>query len=97
MLANDCPNRRPRRLFLGLALGIPYLIAGCGDGGGDKPVPVDAVQVKKAQQYMAGYREQIIADNKAKAKAKATGKATGKAAEKATEKAAEKAAAEQSP
>jgi hypothetical protein len=32
------------------------------------------VQAKKAQEYMANYREQIIADNKAKAKAKAAGK-----------------------
>jgi hypothetical protein len=85
MLANDRPNLRPRRLFLGLALGIPYLIGGCGDTGSGTPAPVDATQAKKAQAYMAGYREQIIADNKAKAKAKAAGKTAQKTAEKAPE------------
>jgi hypothetical protein len=71
MQANDRPKRRHCCLFLALVLGFPYLIAGCGDGAGDKPAPINAEQGKKVQQYMAGYREQMIADNKAKAKAKA--------------------------
>jgi hypothetical protein len=69
------PKRRMGALFLPVvALMIPWPVAGCGDGGDAKPAPVDATQAKKAQQYMANYREQIIADNKAKAKAKAEGK-----------------------
>jgi hypothetical protein len=50
------------------------LVAGCGGGDTSKPAPVDEAQAKKAQAYMSNYREQIIADNKAKAKAKAAGK-----------------------
>jgi hypothetical protein len=57
-----------------LAVAMPCLVAGCGDGGDSKPAPVDAALAKKAREYMANYREQIIADNKAKAKAKAEGK-----------------------
>jgi hypothetical protein len=48
------------------------MLAGCGDGGsGSKTAPVDAVQAKKAQEYMKNYGEQMRAENKAKANAKA--------------------------
>jgi hypothetical protein len=58
-------------LLLVLALSIPCLVVGCGDGGGDKPVPVDTAQVKKVQEHFAGYRDQMVEANKAKAKAEA--------------------------
>jgi hypothetical protein len=74
MAVHDPRYRMGAHLLLVLALGIPGLVVGCGAGDSDKPAPVDAVQAKKAQAYMAGYRDQIIADNKAKAKAKAEGK-----------------------
>jgi hypothetical protein len=61
-------------LLLTFALGIPCLAVGCGGEDSSKPAPVDAAQAKKAQEYMANYRQQIIEDNKAKAKAKAAGK-----------------------
>ena len=53
-----------------LTLGLPCLVAGCGVWliVPSRP-PLTKAQVKKAQAYMANYREQIIADNKAKAKA----------------------------
>jgi hypothetical protein len=55
------------------------LVVGCGGGdSGSKPAPVDAEQGKKVQQYMAGYREQLIAEAKSQAKAKAEAKATAK-------------------
>jgi hypothetical protein len=57
-----------------LALGIPCLVVGCGGGDSSKPAPVDAAQAKKAQDYMANYRQQMIEAHKAKAKAKAAGK-----------------------
>jgi hypothetical protein len=75
MLANDRPKRGRCRLFLGLALVIPSLIAGCGDGGSDKPAPVEAAAAKKAQEYFGTYREQLIANSKAKGKAPAAAKA----------------------
>jgi hypothetical protein len=84
MSAHDPRCRLGTHLLLLVALGVPYLSLGCGAGGGDAPAPVNAAQEKKVQNYMTSYREQIIADNKAKAKA------GGKAAEKGTDKAAEK-------
>jgi hypothetical protein len=79
MAAGDPRCRMGAHLLLVLALGITCLVVGCGGGDdGSKPVPVDAALAKKAQEYMAGYREQIIADNKAKAKAKAEAKAEAK-------------------
>jgi hypothetical protein len=75
MAAGDPRCRMGAHFLLVLALCIPCLLVGCGGGdGGSKPAPVDAAQSKKVQQYMAGYRDQIIADNKAKAKAKAEAK-----------------------
>ena len=69
------PGRRMGAIILAvLALVLPCAVVGCGGAGGDSPAPVDSAQVKKAQSYMSNYREQIIADNKAKAKAKAEGK-----------------------
>ncbi len=47
------------------------LLAGCGGGDSSKPAPVDQAVMKKKQEYMANYREQMIAANKAQAKAKA--------------------------
>jgi hypothetical protein len=73
MAARD-PRRRLGTHRLGmLALGIPCLMVGCGEDR-SKPATVDAEQGKKVQQYMKNYREQIIADNKAKAEAKAAAK-----------------------
>ncbi len=74
MAAHDHTCRMGALLLLVLAVGIPCLVVGCGGGESDKPAPVDAEQGKKVQQYMAGYREQIVADNIAKAKAKAESK-----------------------
>ena len=74
-MADHNPRRRMGAyLLFMLALAMPCLVAGCGDGDGSKPAPVDAAQAKKAQQYMASYRDQMIAANKAKAEAKAAAK-----------------------
>jgi hypothetical protein len=79
MLANHPTSRRGSCLLLGLALGITYLIAGCGDGGGgDQPAPFSEEQKKKNQALISGgYREQILAEA-AKLKAEAKQKATAK-------------------
>jgi hypothetical protein len=74
MAARDPRFRMGAHLLIMLALAIPWLVGGCGGDESAKPAPVDAAQAKKAQEYMANYREQIIADNKAKAKAKAEAK-----------------------
>ena len=74
MAAHDRTCRMGALLLFPLALGIPWLVIGCGGGEGSQQVPVDAAQTKKAQQYLSNYREQMIAENKAKAKAKAPGK-----------------------
>jgi hypothetical protein len=58
-----------------LALGVPWLIVGCGGEGDSRPAPVDAALGKKAQEYMGSYREQMIAANKAKEKTKGTAEA----------------------
>jgi hypothetical protein len=76
MAAHDLRRRMGAHLFIMLALFIPCLMVGCGGVDGSKPAPVDAAQAKKAQQYMANYREQLIAESKKQAQAKA------KAAEK---------------
>jgi 3-deoxy-D-arabino-heptulosonate 7-phosphate (DAHP) synthase class II len=78
MAAHDRRCRVGAQLLLVLAFGSPCLVVGCGGGGGDAAAPVDAAQEKKVQKYMTGYRDQIIADNKAKAKAKAAGKVAEK-------------------
>jgi hypothetical protein len=81
MSARD-PGRRHEVIFpLMIAIGIPVSLAGCGESG-SAPAPVDAAQQQKVQNYMSGYREQIIADNKAKAKAKANPKTEAISAEK---------------
>ncbi len=74
MSAHDPRCRMGAQLLVALALGIACLVVGCESGDSSKPAPVDAAQGKKVQEYMTSYREQIIADNKAKAKAKAAGK-----------------------
>jgi hypothetical protein len=76
MAAHDSKCRVGAYLLIVLALAIPCLAAGCGSGDASQPAPVDAAQAKKAQQYMANYKEQLIAEakNQAKAKAKATEK-----------------------
>jgi hypothetical protein len=90
MAAHDLRCRMGVHLLLVLALGLPCLVAGCEGGAGDAPAPVDVAQEKKVQKYMTSYRDQIIADNKAKANAKAAGKVAAKVVEKDTGKAAEK-------
>jgi hypothetical protein len=63
-------------LLLMLALGIPWWVAGCGLGeSGSKPAPIPEEQQKKVQQYLGGYREQLIAEAKKQAQAKAKAKA----------------------
>jgi hypothetical protein len=54
-----------------LALGIPCLVVGCGEGD-SKPAPTDAAQGQKIQKYMSDYGQQIKAANKAKAAEKKT-------------------------
>ena len=72
MAAHGCRCRLGAHFLLALAVGMPCLMAGCGGEDASKPAPVDAALGKKAQAYMAGYREQMIAANKAKAQAKAS-------------------------
>jgi len=74
MAAHDSRRRIGVLAIAVLALAIPCLAAGCGGRDEAKPAPIEAAQAKKAQDYMANYREQMIAENKAKAKAKAEGK-----------------------
>ena len=74
MAAHDPRCRVGAFFFFLLALGIPCWVIGCGGGESSQMAPVDAAQTKKAQQYLSNYREQMIAENKAKAKAKAVGK-----------------------
>jgi hypothetical protein len=71
MPADDRTRRWGCRFLLVLALGIPCLIAGCGDGGGTQPAGFDEAQKQKVKEYLGGYREQLIAEAKSKAKAKA--------------------------
>jgi hypothetical protein len=70
MPAVDCTRRWGCRFLLVLAIGVPCLIAGCGDGGGTQPAPIEPVQQKKVQEYLGNYRQQMIEANKAKAKSK---------------------------
>jgi hypothetical protein len=84
MAPGDPKCRMRAHLFLVLALCIPCLVVGCeGGDGGSKPVHVDTAQVKKVQQHFAGYRDQMVEANKAKAKAKAEPTAEPKADVKA--------------
>jgi hypothetical protein len=55
---------------------VPALVyacftSGCGGGDSTAPAPVQPGQMKKAQEYLGSYREQMIEANKAKAKTKA--------------------------
>jgi hypothetical protein len=76
MAAYDPRCRMGAPLLLMLALGIPCLVAGCGDGeSGSKPAPIDPALQKKVQQHLGGYREQLIAEAKSQAQAKAKAKA----------------------
>ena len=76
MLGKDPASRVGGLLLLGLALGIPCLMAGCGGGGsGDRPAPFDPAVAKKNQDLMSGgYGDEIRADYKAKSKARAAAK-----------------------
>jgi len=67
MPADDRTCRWGCRILVILALGIPCLIAGCGDGG-TQPAAIEPVQQKKVQEYLGNYRQQMVEANKAKAK-----------------------------
>ena len=71
MKAHDDRCRMGAQLLLALALGIPCLVVGCGEGD-SKPAPTDAAQGEKIQKYMSDYGQQIKAANKAKAAEKKT-------------------------
>lgn len=58
-------------LGFAVALCTILLLSGCGGGDTSKPAPVDQAQMKKAQEYLGSYREQMVAANKAQSKAKA--------------------------
>jgi hypothetical protein len=64
-------------LFL-LALGSPCWVVGCGEGDSSKPAPINKEQQQKVQQYLGGYKEQLIAEAKKQAEAKAQAKKAGK-------------------
>ena len=69
MPVSDRAFRREGCLLLGVAAGIAGLVAGCGDGDSSKPASIDVEQQKKVQQYMGkGYRDQLIAEVRAKPK-----------------------------
>jgi hypothetical protein len=74
MAAHDPRRRVGAYLLLLLALVLPCPEAGCGGADSSKPAPVDTAQAKKAQEYMANYRDQMVTHNKAQAKAKAAAK-----------------------
>jgi hypothetical protein len=59
-------------LILGFAPAVIFLgmLSGCEGESSTKPAPVEQEQMKKAQQYLGNYREQMVAANKAKAKSK---------------------------
>jgi hypothetical protein len=59
------------RIGLVFAVATLGLLAGCGGVDSSKPAPVDQAIMKKKQEYMGNYREQMIAVNKAQVKAKA--------------------------
>jgi hypothetical protein len=75
--AHDDRCRMGAQLLLALALGIPCLVVGCGEGD-PKPAPTDAAQGQKIQKYMSDYGQQIKAANKAKAAEKKTLEASTK-------------------
>jgi hypothetical protein len=59
-----------------LALGIPWLMIGCGDAeSGSKPTTISKEQQALVQQHLGGYKEQLIAEAKKQAQAKAQAKA----------------------
>jgi hypothetical protein len=62
-------------LLVVLALIIPCLIVGCGEGE-SKPAPTSAEQGQKIQKYMSDYGQQIKAANKAKSAVKKTPEAS---------------------
>jgi hypothetical protein len=54
-------------------------VVGCGDGDSSKPAPLAKEQQQKVQQYLGGYKEQLIAQSKKQqAQAKAQAKQAGK-------------------
>jgi hypothetical protein len=67
--AHNPECRRVALLPFVLALGIPCLVVGCGDGD-SKPAPTTVEQGQKIQQNFVGYRDRLIEANKATAKAK---------------------------
>ena len=75
MAAQNPRRRMGAHILLALALGIPWLIVGCGEGDA-KPKPTDAATGDKMQKYMSNYGEQIRAANKAKSAEKKTPAAT---------------------
>jgi hypothetical protein len=75
MSAHDPRCRIGAPLLLVLALGIPCLVAGCGEGD-SRPAPTSAEQGQKIQKYMSDYGQQIKAVNKAKAAVKKTPEAS---------------------
>jgi hypothetical protein len=76
MVAKHRSFGRGGRLLLGLALGMPCLMAGCGDKGSGQPAPVDpAVQEKNRKIMSGGYRQDYLDLHKAEGK---SGKAAAK-------------------
>jgi hypothetical protein len=73
--AHNPECRMGAHLLLVLALGIPCLVVGCGEGD-SKPAPTTEAQGEKMQKYMSNYGEQIKAANRAKAAAKKTPEAS---------------------
>jgi len=70
-LVLDVRSRLHLPLAFAAAVVSTYLVAGCGGEDSSKPAPVDQAQMKKAQEYMSNYREQMVAAHKAQAKSKA--------------------------
>ena len=77
MAAHSLRCRVAAHLFSALAACLPFLLIGCGLGeSGSQPAPIDKSQQQKVQQYLGGYREQLISEAKNQAKLKANAKAT---------------------
>ncbi len=67
------------------------LSPGCGDGGdAAKPAGDAKAQQKKAQEYNKNYRDQLIAESKARAKLKGAASKATSAPDKAAEAPSEK-------
>jgi len=62
---------RPLTLCNAAVAASVLLVAGCGGGDSSKPAPVDQAQMKKAQEYMANYREEMVNAHKGKPRGKA--------------------------